>query len=34
MDDRSIRAKLDANDMPNARLVVAGSAEPDWIVRT
>jgi pantothenate kinase len=34
MDEGSIRAKLESNDMPNARLVVDGSAEPDWIVRT
>jgi pantothenate kinase len=34
MDERDIRAKLDSNDMPNARLVVEGSAPPDWVVRT
>lgn len=34
MDEAGIRAKLDLNDMPNARLVVERSAEPDWIVRT
>lgn len=34
MDEGGIRAKLDLNDMPNARLVVDRSAEPDWIVRT
>lgn len=34
MAEDGIRAKLDLNDMPNARLVVERSAEPDWIVRT
>lgn len=34
MGEDRIRAKLDVNDMPNARLVVDRSAEPDWIVRT
>lgn len=34
MDEAGIRAKLDLNDMPNARLVVEHSAQPDWIVRT
>ena len=34
MDTPRIRAKLDSNDMPNARLVVNRSAEPDWVVRT
>jgi hypothetical protein len=34
MDETSIRAKLDLNDMPNARLVMDRSTEPDWIVRT
>jgi len=29
-----IRAKLEDNDMPNARLVYERSAEPDWIIRT
>jgi len=33
-DEERIRAKLDDNDMPNARLVYERSAEPDWIVRT
>jgi pantothenate kinase len=32
--EEMIRAKLDDNDMPNARLVYERSAEPDWIVRT
>lgn len=34
MDEAGIRAKLDLNDMPNARLVMDRSMEPDWIVRT
>jgi pantothenate kinase len=34
MDEDGIRAKLEANDMPNARLIVERSAEPDWLVRT
>jgi hypothetical protein len=34
MDVEQITAKLDSNDMPNARMVVDRSAEPDWIVRT
>ena len=34
MDETGIRAKLDLNDMPSARLVMDRSAEPDWIVRT
>jgi pantothenate kinase len=34
MDEAGIRAKLDLNDMPNARLVMERSTEPDWIVRT
>jgi len=29
-----IRAKLEDNDMPNARLVYERSAEPDWVIRT
>jgi pantothenate kinase len=33
MDAQDIRTKLDSNDMPNARLVLERSAEPDWIVR-
>ncbi len=34
MDEAFIRAKLEDNDLPNARLVYERSAEPDWIVRT
>jgi pantothenate kinase len=34
MDEEGIRAKLELNDMPNARLILERSAEPDWIVRT
>jgi pantothenate kinase len=34
MDERRIQAKLETNDMPNARLVLERSTEPDWIVRT
>ncbi len=34
MDEAFIRAKLDDNDMPNARLVYERSADPDWIIRT
>ena len=32
--EEMIRAKLEDNDMPNARLVYERSAEPDWIIRT
>lgn len=34
MDEDGIRAKLEDNDLPNARLVVERSTAPDWIVRT
>jgi pantothenate kinase len=34
MDEAGIRAKLDLNDMPNARLVMDRSTDPDWVVRT
>ena len=34
MDEALIRAKLDDNDMPNARLVYERSTQPDWIIRT
>ena len=34
MDESFIRAKLEDNDMPNARLVYERSTEPDWIIRT
>ncbi len=34
MDEAFIRAKLEDNDLPNARLVYERSAEPDWIIRT
>jgi pantothenate kinase len=32
--EEMIRAKVEDNDMPNARLVYERSAEPDWIIRT
>lgn len=32
--EEMIRAKLEDNDMPNARLVYERSTEPDWIIRT
>jgi hypothetical protein len=31
---RSYAAKLEGNDMPNARLVYERSAEPEWVIRT
>lgn len=34
MDEASIAAKLEENDLPNARLIYERSNEPDWIVRT
>lgn len=34
MPEADIKAKLEDNDLPNARLVYERSAEPDWIVRT
>jgi pantothenate kinase len=34
MPEEGIRAKLEDNDMPNARFVLEQSGEPDWIVRT
>ncbi len=34
MDEAFIRAKLEDNDLPNARYVYEHSAEPDWIIRT
>ena len=34
MDEAFIRAKLEDNDLPNARLVYERSAQPDWIIRT
>ena len=34
MDEQGIRAKLEVNDLPNVRLVLERSAEPDWVVRT
>ena len=34
MPEEGIRAKLDDNDMPNARFVLEHSGEPDWIVRS
>jgi len=34
MDERDISAKLEANDMPNARLILERSSKPDWIVRS
>ncbi len=33
MDEAGIRAKLEQNDLPNARLVIAESREADWTVR-
>ncbi len=32
--EEMIRAKLEDNDMPNARLVYERSTEPDWIITT
>ena len=32
--EEMIKAKLDDNDMPNARLVYERSMEPDWVIRT
>ena len=34
MDEAFIRAKLEDNDLPNARHVYERSAQPDWIIRT
>jgi pantothenate kinase len=34
LDELAIRAKLEDNDMPNARLIYERSGEPDWIIRT
>ena len=34
LSEAAIKAKLDDNDMPNARLIYDRSSEPDWIVRT
>lgn len=34
MNEAGIKAKLEDNDMPNARLIYDRSTEPDWIVRT
>jgi pantothenate kinase len=34
LSEEMIRAKLEDNDLPNARLVYDRSTEPDWIVRT
>ena len=34
MDEARLQAKLDRNDMPNARLVMDRSTDPDWVVRT
>lgn len=34
MDEGSIRAKLEDNDLPNARLVYERSVEPDYLIRT
>lgn len=32
MDEEAIREKLEANDLPNARLVIAESGGADWVV--
>ena len=34
LDEPAIRAKLEDNDLPNARLIYERSTEPDWIVHT
>ena len=34
MDEAGIRAKLEENDLPNARLVIEQSVAPDWVVGT
>jgi len=34
LDGPAIRAKLEENDLPNARLVLDRSTEPDWVVRS
>jgi pantothenate kinase len=34
LDESAIRAKLEDNDMPNARLIYERSGEPDWIIHT
>ncbi len=34
LDEPAIRAKLEDNDMPNARLIYERSVQPDWIIRT
>jgi pantothenate kinase len=34
LDEPAIRAKLEENDLPNARLVLDRSAAPDWVVRS
>lgn len=34
MPEEGIRAKLEDNDMPNARFVLEHSRDPDWLVRT
>jgi pantothenate kinase len=33
-DETFIRAKLELNDMPNVRLVMERSVDPDWVIRT
>jgi pantothenate kinase len=33
-DEDFITAKLELNDMPNVRLVMERSADPDWVIRT
>jgi pantothenate kinase len=33
-DEDFITAKLELNDMPNVRLVMERSVDPDWVIRT
>lgn len=33
-DEDFITAKLELNDMPNVRLVMEGSVDPDWVIHT
>jgi pantothenate kinase len=33
-DEAFTRAKLELNDMPNVRLVMERSVDPDWVIRT
>ena len=34
MGEAEVRAKLEENDMPNARRIIERSERPDWLVRT